>query len=157
MVSKNRYLYRIIDLIFMKRKYSQTKNKKLQELYNKIGPRLTVWWTYGLLVVGILLSLSLFRNVSTIISADKTIAETKERLENLKRENKELSDQVDKVKSPGFRESEARDKLGLAKPGETVLVLPEADIIRKVSPVEVDTSYDSLPIPNWQKWLKLFL
>lgn len=139
------------------RKKSHNYDKIFESISTRVILVISAWSTYGLLVIGIILTLSLLRNISTIMSANATIAETKNRLENLKAENEKLSKEVQMIQSPDYKETQAREKLGLAKPGETVLVLPEAEIVKQVSPITQNEEKSSLPLPNWQKWLKLFL
>ncbi|MDP3955137.1 MAG: septum formation initiator family protein [bacterium] len=75
-------------------------------------------------------------------------------LDKLKIKNEELKKQLEYVNSDIFIEKEARDKLGLGKAGETILILPEnleANI--GVNPSEIR---DNLNLPNWEKWWRLF-
>ncbi len=70
-------------------------------------------------------------------------------LENEKQENKRLKQQLIKVKSKDFIETEARNKLLMVKPGESGVILPS----------NIGSSKSALPspeLPNWQKWLNLF-
>jgi len=55
----------------------------------------------------------------------------------------------------GYIEQEARNKLGLAKPGETVVIMPEATLSGKEA--ESPKQPQSAPFePNWKKWWRLF-
>jgi len=68
----------------------------------------------------------------------------------LQQSNKELSEKIIYYGSPSFRERIARERMGLQKPGEEVIViLPEA----KSKVAEKDPE-DSLP--NYEKWWKFF-
>lgn len=110
----------------------------------------------GLLVLGILLSVSLIKGIVAINESNKKIEEERQKVIEAKKLSQELEKQVKEIKSQEFTEKEARDKLGLAKPGETVLVLPDEDTLRRLAPKfyeEEDIQLD----PNWRKWLKLFL
>ena len=69
---------------------------------------------------------------------------------NMKAANKDLSEQILYYQSSSYQEKIARERLGLQKPGEQVIViLPEP----KPKIVEKDP-YDS--IPNYQKWWNFF-
>jgi len=52
------------------------------------------------------------------------ILETEKRLAQAQSENQRLKEDLDYKKSPYFVEKEARDKLGLGKEGETVIITP---------------------------------
>lgn len=104
----------------------------------------------------VLLTISLIRNIMKISQAGKRIDEANLRVEELKEENLKLSKRLDEVQSQAYIEKELRDKLGLVRQGETILVLPEEDIIRSLAPKLVEEE-ETLPEPNWKKWLKLFL
>lgn len=111
----------------------------------------------GVLLIAFLLTTSLIRTIITISSADKKIEEVKKRVERLKQENETLKKEVDKTTTSEFLEKAARDKLGLAKPGEAVIVLPDEETLKKMAP-KIDREEEiALPLPNWQKWLNLFL
>ena len=62
------------------------------------------------------------------------------------------------INSPDFIEKEARDKLGKAKPGETIVVLPGEDVLRTFSPPEPQVEEGGLGnLPVWRQWVKTFL
>ncbi len=58
-----------------------------------------------------------------IVEAKDKVLEIEQKIEALKRENKELSEEVRLLKVPSYIEKVAREELGLVKPGE-VLFLP---------------------------------
>jgi hypothetical protein len=60
------------------------------------------------------------------------------------------------VESDFYRQKEARDKLGLARSGETVIVLPNEEILRRLSPRKADSQVENQKEPNWKKWANLF-
>ena len=76
------------------------------------------------------------------------LVRAKKDLENEKKENQELKQQLAEVKKPGFVEEEARNKLFLAKPGEGIVIIP-TDVLSSGS-VEKKQAADTRP--NWQKW-----
>lgn len=110
------------------------------------------------IVIGLILflGLSLVRSASKISVAKKRVAAAQEKVEKLKKEQEELEKKVAAVQSPEYVESQLRDKLGLAKEGEKIIVLPDDETLIKLAPV-VPEEEDTLPDPNWKKWLKLFL
>jgi cell division protein FtsB len=88
---------------------------------------------------------SIWQKQDLIIQAQKNLAAEKE-------ENQKLKKNISQVNQPQFVESEARDKLLLAKPGEGIVILPKDHFATKSSSTQkiVDIR------PNWQKWLDTF-
>src|SRR3990170_4508136 len=79
------------------------------------------------------------------------------RVQEIKRMTKEkdLEKKLEEVKSDDYIEKQIRDKLGLAKEGEIVVVLPPPEVVRKLAP-KIEEQEDTLPDPNWKKWFHLF-
>ena len=107
------------------------------------------------LILFIVLFVSLIGNVSRSFSAGSRIKDAQNELARLEAENNKLNNELEISTSTDFKEKEARDKLGLAKEGEIVLVLPPSDELRKLAPQRTILEVN-LPDPNWKKWLKLF-
>lgn len=99
---------------------------------------------------------SIFRSYSRVKKAETKITEAQGRVENLKQENNELEKRIEEMATNEFIEKQLRDKLGLVKEGEIVVVLPEPEVLRKLAP-QRETEPETLPDPNWKKWMKLFL
>lgn len=117
--------------------------------------RLDSFVTYAILVVSVLLFFALFRNVSKMKDAEKKIQEAQKRVESLTEEKKELTEKLEEVNTRFYLEKQLRDQLGLAREDETVVVLPEGDILAKLAP-QYHEEEETLPDPNWKKWYKLF-
>lgn len=79
--------------------------------------------------------------------------------EKIRRENETLSEKIGYFASPNFREQEAKEKLGLKKVHEEVVVikprgesaLPEEAMLTEPRPVAEGTA-----LPNYKKWWQLF-
>jgi len=128
------------------------KTKGLESLYIKISKFGKIF----ILLVGIVFAASLIRNIQTILSSDQKIDSADQKLEEVKVINDELKQEVKKVESEHFVELQARDKLGLAKDGETVVILPDEATLRRMAPPQEAFEHSSLPDPNWRRWWKLF-
>lgn len=102
-------------------------------------------------LVSILLIVNSIRRLLAFKTTTERVGEAEERLVRLRRENEELKQELEYKRGQEFAEKEIRDKLGLAKPGEAVVVLPKND--RLQSQV---TSEQSIEIPNYTKWWRLF-
>lgn len=107
-----------------------------------------------LLLIG--LSTSLFRSYQKASKTKSLIQREKNRVEELKKENEKLEEDLTRVKSEEFIEKQLRDKLGLARPGEVILVLPDAETLKKLAP-KIENEEEVLPEPTWKKWMDLFL
>jgi hypothetical protein len=70
-------------------------------------------------------------------------------------ETAQLEEQIAVAEGSNFIEKQIRNKLGLVKPGEAIVVLPDAEILKKMAP-QIIAEEDVLPDPNWKKWEKLF-
>lgn len=105
------------------------------------------------LVIAILISVLLVvkstRKIMSFRNTSQKVDEASVRLEKLKIENEQLKKELDFKKSKEFAEAEIRNKLGLAKEGETVVILPR-DQESKIQTAQKPE------IPNWQKWRDLF-
>lgn len=68
----------------------------------------------------------------------------KERKQNLK-----LRTELSEASKATFIEEEARNKLFMVKPGESVVVVPEV-------PHKTELKVSEKPLPTWQQWWELF-
>lgn len=110
---------------------------------------------YVFIVVGVLLSLLLIRNIFNLVSSQDKIRQSQEKVAKLRDENERLRREKEQAQSPEFLEKIAREKLGLAREGETVVILPDEETLKKLAP---QPSEDGLgeQFPNWKLWLRLF-
>ena len=81
------------------------------------------------LVVGLALFLvvSSTRRILTFKSTAGKVSEAQANLDNLKKENEDLKKELDFKSSQQFAEEEIRNKLGLVKQGENLVVLPKEE------------------------------
>ena len=110
---------------------------------------------YVVWVFIILLSLSVAKNLNRSSQINNQIKAEKTKLAKIEADNKNLQEQLFETQSSDFIEKEVRDKLGLSKPGEAIVVLPDADSLRQLAP-KMQVEEDTLPPPNWKKWESLF-
>lgn len=112
---------------------------------------------YGLPLLALFVLISLIRNASLLFLARQRLTEAQTHLEQQRATVNETKEQLERVENTQYQETVIRDKLGLAKEGEYVFVLPDDETLKNLSPrVERRKEY-SLPDPNWKKWLKLFI
>jgi len=120
-----------------------------------MGKLLTKFIVFAILGLILVLALSVFRSVSRSSQISTQIQIEKTKLAKIEADNQKLQDQLTLTQNPSFIEKEVRDKLGLGKAGEAIVVLPDAEILKKLAP-KVQLEEDNLPDPNWKKWEKLF-
>lgn len=107
---------------------------------------------FAVIVIFILTINNLVSSIYDIWQKQEIITQAQQELDTQKEENSQLKKQIAQVKQPQFIETEARDKLLLAKPGEGIIIIP---------PNQVAASSSSIPQlvdnrPNWEKWWDTF-
>jgi cell division protein FtsB len=113
--------------------------------YKKIG--------FFIVIIILLVTINnLIHSIYTIWQKQDLILQAQRDLTVEKKENQRLKRDIAQVNKPQFIETEARNKLLLAKPGEGIVILPKNQLITPPSPAQriVDKQ------PNWQKWWDLF-
>lgn len=108
-----------------------------------------------ILVLGIYLIVSLVQQSVSLWRAEERIKMAQRKAEEARQENEKLVEELKYVQSEEFVEKEARDKLGLGKEGETIVVLPQDLIEKKVDKVKKEQE-EQEKIPNWQQWKEVF-
>jgi len=112
---------------------------------------------YILIFVCALLVVSLVNNISTSRKMAQTLENAKQSLSDAQADEESLKQDLGIIESDYYFEKEARNKLGLVKENEIVVVLPSDDVLRKLSPRKVNDENYRLPESNWKKWMSLFL
>ena len=126
-----------------------------EKFTEKLKEKLKVYSNYLLIFLFLLMFVSLIRNILRVVESNKRIEKAQDQVERLKKENEELEEKLAVTKSEGYIEKQLRDKLGLAKEGEIVIVLPDEKILETLAP-KLEEEEETLPDPNWKKWLKIF-
>ena len=113
---------------------------------------------YGMILACILLVISFISNIARTRQMRSVLDEAQISLEELQSKQAELQQNLQQTEGDFFVEKEARNKLGLVKENEIVLVLPDDETLRRLSPIEEDANEEYLlPDANWKKWKQLFL
>ncbi len=101
-----------------------------------------------LFFVLLFLSYSLAKGVFIYTDRFKIYKQLKERKQNLEKEKIELQTRLKKAKSIDFIEKTIRNKLQLAKPNETIVIMSY--------PTPTPTPKPKQPVPVWKQWVDLF-
>lgn len=75
-------------------------------------------------------------------------------LTKLQAKNTELKKRLVEIGQVQFIEQQARDKLNLSRPGETVVIIPQAELDKVLG---LQQEVKQAVGPYWQGWLKLFI
>ncbi len=111
--------------------------------------------SYGIWLMLIVLGFSVIQNANKVIATRRDIETEREKVTKMKEVNASLEKSIAEAQSAIFIEKQVRDRLGLAKAGESIVILPDVETVRKLAP-KIASEESVLPDPNWKKWEKLF-
>jgi len=113
-------------------------------------------FSLSFLLLSFVLIVNLGRDVRRLVKTEERLVKTEEKLEDIKKQNEQLQKTKEYYQSDEFLEEQIRDKLQMAKPGETILILPEQ--IQEASGLafKKENREQNGSMANWQKWLGLF-
>ncbi len=89
-------------------------------------------------------------NIWKLWKSGEQVRIAQNQVKQAERENQQLRDRLAQIDNPEFIEKEARDKLGFAKEGETILVLPPVNQITQPTSPSDDR-------PSWKQWWDLYI
>jgi len=101
------------------------------------------------LMAGLWLIVGVFRSTYSLFKRDDLFIEREKKIAELKEKNQELRKTLEAVQGQEFIEKEAREKLGMGKEGEVVVILPKLKIKNEKLKIKEE-------VPNWRKWYNLF-
>ena len=99
--------------------------------------------------LSLFLIISLIRSIWSLLQKENIVIEEEKRLAEIRRKNQELKSKLTDLEGKTFIEKQAREKLGLGKEGDFVVLLPSITPVVEPSPTPV--------LENWQKWVKLYI
>lgn len=105
------------------------------------------------ILVGLILIVNLVRTIYQTYRSGQRVATLAREVEGLRVQEDQLKEKLAYRQSEEFVEQEARDKLNLVKPGETVVVFDESEELGTKSRDLGEGSQKS----NYQEWKRLFL
>ncbi|MBU1326534.1 septum formation initiator family protein [Patescibacteria group bacterium] len=111
------------------------------------------------IIVSFILVVNVSRSMYSLWAKQDMVRERKDVLTQLQKENEELHRKLDDVQSQEFVEKEARNKLGLVKEGETIIIMPNDPSAGSGQANLQMTNGEKQKeerVPNWQKWWGLF-
>lgn len=111
-------------------------------------------WT--IIIIGLILIVSLSRSIIELSRKGGVIDEAQERVDKAEAENANLREKFREVKRPEYIEKVAREKLGLGKDGEVVVVLPKGEKTQNVE-YSIENRERDEQKAVWRQWVDLFL
>lgn len=104
-------------------------------------------------IAAVFVTYSLLSQIIDALKSGERLSTEAESLYKLEARNKELKKKLMEIKSPDFIEKEARNKLGLGKLGETVVIIPD-EKIKEV--LQASASAKEARLPNPLGWWRVF-
>lgn len=106
----------------------------------------------GILIVIILIGIT--KEVVRRVSLREEISTLEQQIAELQAQNRSLGEYVASINTDSFREREARKRLNLQRPGETLLIVPEANGASQVTSVASSAQPGSSNARRW--WTYFF-
>lgn len=105
-----------------------------------------------IIAASLFIAYNLLSQILQAVKSSERLSSEAEDLFKLEAKNKELKAKLSQIRSPEFIEKEARNKLGLAKPGETVIIIPD----EKIRAILQATPSAQTRLSNPLGWWRLF-
>ncbi len=96
---------------------------------------------------------NLLSQIFNALKSGERLSTEADSLFKLETKNKELKKKLSQIQTQEFIEKEARNKLGLGKPGETVIVIPD-EKIKEI--LQASDSAKKARLPNPLGWWRVF-
>jgi cell division protein FtsB len=107
------------------------------------------------ILVSLFMIISLSRSVMDLWEKRAIVKQEQERLSVLSKKHEELTKKFEMVQTPAFIEKEARERLGMAKEGETVIIMGDSSLPQQQAEGKAFNDV-SRQEPNWKRWWMIF-
>ena len=104
-------------------------------------------------LVSIFITYNLLNQIFNALKSEERLSLAAEALYKLEVKNKQLKQRLGEISSREFIEEQARNKLGLGKKGETMVIIPDEKLKEVLGASE---SASEKRLPNWLGWWRLF-
>lgn len=105
-----------------------------------------------IILVSLVVAYNLITQTLEATKSGERLSQAAETVHKLQAKNEDLKKKITQIQSLDFIEEEVRNKLGFAKKGETIVVIPE----EKLKMVLGTSSSAQIRLPNWLGWWKVF-
>lgn len=105
-----------------------------------------------ILIIGVLLFLlrGVVLSINSVVKNQHTIRDLQTELQDKQKDNLFLNQRLQYVQKNEFVENEARERLGMVRGGEVIVLLPSPQA-SKSQPITYEDKR-----PNWKKWWDVF-
>jgi cell division protein FtsB len=110
------------------------------------------WLRLGITIISLIISIGLVRSIIGHFQRNDVVEESHEVLQKEEQRNKELQSRLKEATSSAYVEKQAREKLGLALPGDTIVLLGES----KEMHTSLESEQKQHSGSHWEQWWKLF-
>jgi cell division protein FtsB len=111
------------------------------------------WFFVVFLVISGLMLVSLYKGISDLTGTKDRFEKAEAEVARLEEKRQIIEEQISGSSQEIVKEKVIRDELGLAKPGEIVVILPE-DIGETA--LNSNQNQKDQQIPNWKRWTQVF-
>jgi cell division protein FtsB len=105
--------------------------------------------TIGLIAIGALVGIRALESGLTSRQSEGMVRDLEAKVAGIEQENKALSEEMQAAQDPTYLERQARIRLNVQAPDETVVYVYKAEDSDAVSPARREAA----PVPQWRKWL----
>ncbi len=109
-----------------------------------------------IVLVSIFMIISLSGSVMDLWGRRTVVEKERERLTQLEKKNTELTKKLEMVETTAFVEKEARERLGMAKEGDTVIIMDDSSMPPSGNSGTTNGNTSSGQLPNWKRWWHVF-
>ncbi len=106
----------------------------------------------SIILVVLLFTYNLLKQISDALKSGDRLSSAAEIVYKLEAKNRELKKKLTEINSAEFIEKQARNKLGLSKNGETIVIIPE----EKLKSILGASHSAEIRLPNWLGWWRVF-
>lgn len=99
--------------------------------------------------VSLVLCLSAGSTIAHLWARRGVVREREQELLGLQKENRDLEGSLKEAQGEAYVERIARDKLGMVRDGETIVIMPDRE-------PNTENGEKGKAAPNWKKWWQLF-
>ncbi len=115
----------------------------------------------GVVLIVVLISWTVYvssKQVARTRRIESEVTSLKDEADKIRRENETLGEKIGYFSSQDFQEQEAKEKLGLKKMNEEVVVIKPAPVASGgvIETVASERSVEGMGLPNYEKWWRLF-
>ena len=106
------------------------------------------------IAVSVFMIISLSRSVVDLWERQKIVKQEEKRLQEIEKKHDELAKTFETVQTNAFVEKEARERLGMAKAEDTVIIMDTSPLLQTKN--EEGFIDQSIGVPNWKLWWQVF-